>query len=83
MNIANKPTPNTLNVPKFPSTASNSKVWKIWHGVNYMFGGLLFVIGSVCYYPDISKVINGDLVGGWLFTIGKLSLTTKALLVSF
>jgi hypothetical protein len=74
MNIINKPYSSNLNLPKFSSTVNNSRIWRMWHGINYIFGGILFVIGSVCYYPDISKVINGDLVGGWLFTIGNDTL---------
>jgi hypothetical protein len=56
--------------PHFPSTVDNSLPWRIWHGTNYMFGGIFFVLGSICYYPEVSKVVNGDLLGGWLFTIG-------------
>ena len=54
-------------LPHFESTVDNSLSWRIWHGTNYMLGGILFVLGSLCYYPEISKIVNGDLVGGLLF----------------
>ena len=37
-----------------------------------MFGGIFFVLGSMCYYPSINEIVNGDVAGGWLFTIGKI-----------
>ena len=63
---------NKLNLylPSFTSTVSNSLTWRLWHGINYMLGGILFVLGSLCYFPEISKYVNGDVAGGWLFTVG-------------
>ena len=52
------------------STVDNSVQWRVWHGVNYMLGGLLFVAGSFVYYPSIYPKVDGFVLGGWLFTIG-------------
>ena len=64
---------NNLNLPIFESTVSNSLIWRLWHSINYMLGGILFVFGSLVYYPPISKIVSGDVCGGWLFTIGSLN----------
>ena len=52
------------------STVENSMNWKIWHGVNYMIGGITFLLGSYLYYPSVNLSINGYVIGAWLFTIG-------------
>lgn len=56
--------------PDFPSTVENSLNWRIWHGINYMIGGITFLFGSLAYLPSIDPKINGDVVAGWLYTIG-------------
>jgi hypothetical protein len=56
--------------PAFLSTKDKSLSWRLWHSINYMFGGIFFFFGSLMYFPSINKQFNGDLVGGWLFTIG-------------
>ena len=61
---------NNLGLPHYKSTIENSLGWRVWHGTNYLLGGLFFVLGSLAYFPAISAKINGDLVGGILFTIG-------------
>jgi len=61
-----------INITSKPiSTVDNPLWWRIWHGTNYMLGGIFFILGSMCYFPSISEIINGDVLGGWLFTIGK------------
>eukprot|EP00347_Sterkiella_histriomuscorum_P016938 403351276 len=52
------------------STVDNTLSWKLWHSINYMLGGLLFVSGSFMYYPSIYPQVDGFVLGGWLFTIG-------------
>lgn len=37
-----------------------------------MIGGITFFIGSLFYYPLFEKKYDGDIVGGWLFTIGSI-----------
>lgn len=59
--------------PIFKSTVDNSMMWKLWHGTNYLLGGILFVLGSLCYYPFSSNYVSGEVLGGWLFTIGSLN----------
>ena len=43
-----------------------TKTYRVCHSAVYVFGGTLFMIGSVCYAPSVS---NYDL-GGWTFTWG-------------
>jgi len=38
-----------------------------------MLGGILFLLGSLCYHPEISKIVNGDLTAWWLFIIGSVN----------
>lgn len=57
----------------YKSTVDNDHTWKLFHGISYLIGGITFVLGSFCYYPFISPYVNGDVVGGWLYTIGSLS----------
>lgn len=59
--------------PNFPSTVENSLPWRVWHGINYMNGGITFFLGSYCYYPYPLANYSGDVVGAWLFTLGSLT----------
>lgn len=43
--------------------------WRILHCTAYVFGGVTFLIGSICYLPSTSNYI----LGGWLFTWGSLA----------
>lgn len=45
---------------------------KLWFGVNYFIGGITFLIGSVVYFPGLIEQVNGDVVGGYLYTIGSI-----------
>ena len=38
-------------IPDYGSTVNNSFLWKLWHGINYLIGGITFPIGSLMYYP--------------------------------
>jgi hypothetical protein len=40
--------------------------WRMTHAILYVFGGVTFLLGSICYFPSIA---NGSW-GGWLFTWG-------------
>ena len=59
-----------LGLPEFKSTVENAFVWRLWHGINYMIGGVTFFFGSVVYFPAIDAAVNGDVLAGWLYTIG-------------
>lgn len=48
-----------------------SLAWRVTHFLWYFAGGLLFLVGSIMYYPEVGNL----LLGGWLFTIGSLCLT--------
>lgn len=43
--------------------------WRTTHCAAYVFGGLTFLIGSICYLRSISNYV----LGGWLFTWGSLA----------
>jgi hypothetical protein len=45
---------------------------KLWLGVNYFIGGITFLVGSIVYFPGINQKVNGDVVGGYLYTIGSV-----------
>ncbi len=60
----------TLGIPQFKSTVENSLGWRLWHGINYLIGGITFTLGSIVYFPSLDAKYNGDVLGGWLFTIG-------------
>ncbi|CAF1014913.1 unnamed protein product [Adineta steineri] len=48
-----------------------SRLWRIFHGIHYMIGGLTFVSGSCMYFPSVYNNYSSALsIGGWLFTIG-------------
>ena len=70
MTVAMVEKPNNLGLPHFKSTVDNSLTWRLWHGINYMIGGITFVLGSIVYHPAINAKVNGDVLGGWLFTVG-------------
>lgn len=53
-----------------PSTIYNSVQWRVWHGMNYMIGGITFLLGSYMYYPSVNLTIDGYWIGAWLFTVG-------------
>jgi hypothetical protein len=59
-----------LYMPHFDSTVDKSIGWKLWHSINYMFGGIFFFFGSLMYFPYFTNNFNGGVVGGWLYTIG-------------
>ncbi len=44
--------------PQISSIAENRTSWKLWHGLNYLNGGLTFLIGSFCYYIKFNTVEN-------------------------
>jgi hypothetical protein len=50
---------------------SQSLVWRMIHGTQYMLGSLCFSVGSFMFFTDVMKQFGAALdVGGWLFTIG-------------
>ena len=60
--------------PRIKSTVTNSLLWRIIHGSNYLFGGILFTIGSIFYYTKFNtNSMNGYLIGAWLYTIGSFA----------
>lgn len=52
------------------STVSNSKCWRVWHGVNYQIGGVTFLFGSIALLPALTGKIDGAFISALLYTIG-------------
>jgi len=52
------------------STTENSKIWQIWHGFNYFFGGASFLVGSFILFPYFSNIFDSANVSAWLYTLG-------------
>jgi len=50
--------------------------WRLVHCCAYVFGGLTFLLGSMCYFPNISSYETG----GWLFTWGSAAFLFADLL---
>lgn len=52
------------------STVSNSKTWRVWHGINYQIGGITFLLGSIALLPALVGKIDGALISAWFYTVG-------------
>lgn len=52
------------------STVDNSLGWRIWHGGNYLVGGVTFFLGSLLLFPIFSNYIDASWLSAWLYTIG-------------
>jgi len=64
-------TPLTINRTDNVLERPQSFVWRLFHGIHYMIGGLTFVTGSCMYFPAVSNKYSPALTaGGWLFTVG-------------
>ena len=55
------------------STVDNSTKWKLWHGINYIIGGITFLIGSSFLFPHLNHYFPASLWSSWLYTIGSLA----------
>lgn len=55
------------------STTENSLPWRIWHGVNYLIGGVSFIFGSFALFPFLAPYINTAAVSAWFYTVGSFA----------
>ncbi len=55
------------------STVDNSLAWRLWHGINYMIGGVTFYIGSFVLFPFLTPHMNNSAVSAWFYTVGSLA----------
>jgi predicted membrane channel-forming protein YqfA (hemolysin III family) len=53
---------------KAPSLEDNFR-WETINAVTYQVGGLLFIAGSICFFPVLSAYAN---LGAWIFFLGSL-----------
>jgi len=66
MSTTDAPSASTPLVGHEPAGLTQSRCWRLYHGINYMIGGITFLVGSLMYFPEV----NGLETGGWLFTVG-------------
>ncbi len=51
----------------------NSRLWRMWHAVNYFIGGGAFLLGSFILFPFANEYLDAPEVSAWLYTIGSLT----------
>lgn len=51
----------------------NSRIWRLWHAVNYFIGGGTFLLGSFILYPFANEYMDTAEVSAWLYTIGSFT----------
>jgi hypothetical protein len=52
-----------------PLTSGKHATWEAINAACYLIGGVIFVVGSVCFFPALSSYQN---LGAWLFVLGSL-----------
>lgn len=65
--FVNRPRLHDL-IGKDPSLRDNFR-WETINAVTYQVGGLLFIAGSICFFPALSAYAN---LGAWIFFLGSL-----------
>jgi len=56
-----------------PSTVDNSYKWRLWHSLNYLFGGISFFIGSVTLFPHLNYYFPAAVISAWFYTVGSFT----------
>ena len=51
----------------------NNLPWRIFNCVNYIMGGVLFLAGSILFFPTLTDVRIIDTVSIWFFIIGSFN----------
>ncbi len=69
-NHSHNQTNKSSHIDQPKSTVDNSDQWKIWHGFNYIVGGITFLIGSILLFPFFNDYLNAAKLSAWLYTIG-------------
>lgn len=52
----------------------HSPQWRLWHSINYLIGGILFVVGSILLFPRFDTTLIIDQISVWFYVIGSLAL---------
>ena len=55
------------------STVENSLAWRLWHSLNFLFGGVVFFIGSAILFPHVNRIIPASAISGWCYTLGSFT----------
>ena len=55
------------------STIYNGTLWRIFHGCNYLIGGVTFLLGSFALLPFLSSYFDIASVSAWLYTVGSFT----------
>lgn len=53
----------------------NPRGWRIFHSVNYVFGSIAFLLGSLLLFPYFSTIFDSALISAWLYTVGSFTFT--------
>lgn len=61
--------PRLTNLRSNDETDGSHKVWETFSAFSYELGGVMFVIGSVCFFPALSSYMAA---GDWLFIVGSI-----------
>lgn len=61
--------PRVTNLKESDDTHASHKKWETFNAISYEIGGLLFVIGSICYFPALSDYLA---LGSWLYFVGSV-----------
>lgn len=51
----------------------NSFFWKIFCASNYFLGGILFLVGSILFFPTLTDIMILDTISIWCFIIGSFN----------
>lgn len=72
--------PRLMNLRSHDEADYSHKAWETFSAISYEAGGVMFVVGSVCFFPALSHYMAA---GDWLFIVGSilyLSVTGHELL---
>src|SRR5690625_4295364 len=61
--------PRVSNIASKDENASSHKLLETVNAICYELGGLVFVLGSICFFPALSSWIGA---GSWLYFFGSL-----------
>lgn len=61
--------PRLTNLRSDDETDHSHKRWETFSALSYELGGVMFVIGSVCFFPSLSAYLA---IGDWLFIVGSI-----------
>ena len=55
------------------STADNQLSWRLWVSINYMVGGVLFLVGSIILFPVFQNFFNAAFWSTTMYLVGSVN----------